>query len=198
MYNQYLIFQNRLINFIFYIYNNIKMRFLVTSYGGGKIHGHFRLTKNENAIIKIGSHFYMSSGRNNPLSRNLSSWIYAGKNATIEIGHHVGVSSSSIWAHEKIQIGNYVNIGADTIIIDSDAHSLDWHLRRNIESDIENKKSKPIIIEDDVLIGTRCIILKGVKIGARSIIGAGSVVTGNIPPDEIWAGNPAKKIKSLI
>ena len=57
-------------------------------------------------------------------------------------------------------------------------------------------KSKPIVIEDDVLIGTRCIILKGVTIGARTIIGSGSVVTKSIPADCIAAGNPCQVIKS--
>ena len=56
---------------------------------------------------------------------------------------------------------------------------------------------KEIIIEDDVLIGTNCIVLKGVRIGARSIIGAGSIVTKDIPSDCIAAGNPAIIIKNL-
>ena len=53
------------------------------------------------------------------------------------------------------------------------------------------------MIEDDVLIGARCIILKGVHIGARSVIGAGSVVAKDIPSDCIAAGNPCKVIKRL-
>lgn len=57
--------------------------------------------------------------------------------------------------------------------------------------------SSPIIIEDDVFIGMNCLILKGVTIGARSIIAAGSVVTKSIPSDCIAAGNPAKVIKHL-
>lgn len=52
-----------------------------------------------------------------------------------------------------------------------------------------------MVINDNVFIGARCIILKGVTIGSKSIIGAGSVVTKNIPEGEIWAGNPAKFIK---
>lgn len=51
------------------------------------------------------------------------------------------------------------------------------------------------MIEDDVLIGTRCIIFKGVTIGARSVIGSGSVVTKSMPSDCIAAGNPCKVIK---
>ena len=57
--------------------------------------------------------------------------------------------------------------------------------------------SAPITIEDDVWIGAQCVILKGVTIGARSIIGAGSVVTKSISPDCIAAGNPCKIIKKL-
>ena len=54
-----------------------------------------------------------------------------------------------------------------------------------------------MIIKDNVFIGARCLILKGVVVGENSIIGAGSVVTKNIPDNEIWAGNPAKFIKAL-
>lgn len=63
--------------------------------------------------------------------------------------------------------------------------------------DQKNKKNKPIEIDDDVLIGSYSIILKGVHIGARSVIGAGSVVTKDIPADCIAAGNPCRVIKQL-
>ena len=84
-----------------------------------------------------------------------------------------------------------MNIGADTLILDTDAHHLDWKERR----DGGERNSKPIVIEDDVFIGTRSIVLKGVTIGARSIIGAGSVVSKNIPADCIAAGNPCRIIR---
>ena len=67
--------------------------------------------------------------------------------------------------------------------------------RRDYTVDRQHIAKAPIVIDDDVLIGARCIILKGVHIGARSIVGAGSVVTGDIPAGEIWAGNPARKIR---
>ena len=65
---------------------------------------------------------------------------------------------------------------------------------------LQKPKISPIIIEDNVWIGTSCIILKGVTIGSGSIIGAGSLVNRNIPPNEIWCGSPAsqKKKKGLI
>ncbi len=62
---------------------------------------------------------------------------------------------------------------------------------------LKNIPSASIIIEDDVWTGTRCIILKGVHIGARSIIAAGSVVVKDIPADCVAGGNPCKVIKNL-
>lgn len=107
----------------------------------------------------------------------------------------MGISSSCIWAHEAITIGNNVNIGGDCILLDSDGHSLNYIDRRFPSKDMENKKNSPIQIDDDVLIGTRSIILKGVHIGARTIIGSGSIVTKDIPADCIAAGNPCKILK---
>ena len=80
------------------------------------------------------------------------------------------------------------------LITDTDAHPMDYMARR---SSNEGTKSAPVVIEDDVWGGAHCIILKGVTIGARSIIGAGSVVTNSIPADCVAAGNPCRVIKSL-
>lgn len=62
---------------------------------------------------------------------------------------------------------------------------------------MQNAKTAPIVIGDYVFIGARCMILKGVTIGDRSIVAAGSVVTKSIPADELWGGVPAKFIKKL-
>ena len=143
-------------------------------------------------VIEIGDNFTFSTGSNfNQLSRNIRGSIYVAENAVLKIGDNVGISSSCIWVTDSITIGNHVNIGADTLILDTDAHHLDWQERRNGGE----RSSKPIIIEDDAFIGTRSIILKGVTIGARSIIGAGSVVAKSIPPDCVAAGNPCKIIR---
>ena len=149
-----------------------------------------------NSIVKIGNDFTFTSGNNpNPLCRNISGCLVTEPNAKIEIGNNVGVSSPCIWAHCKISIGNNVKIGGDCILLDSDAHSLNYLERRVPSIDQKHKKSSPIIIGDDVLIGTRCIILKGVTIGPKSIIGSGSVVTKSIPSNCIAVGNPCKVIK---
>ena len=112
--------------------------------------------------------------------------------------------SACLWANTSITIGNYVKIGGDCIIMDTDAHSLDYMVRRLREKNADgfgmdglSAATAPIVIEDNVLIGTRCIILKGVTIGARSIIGSGSVVVKPIPADCLAAGNPCKILRYI-
>lgn len=113
--------------------------------------------------------------------------------AQIIIGDNVGISGSTISASKSIIIGNNVLIGSGCVICDSDAHPIHPKDRN------DNKKTKsiPIKIEDDVFIGARCLILKGVTIGKGAVIGAGSVVTHDVIPMSIYAGNPARFIKKL-
>ncbi len=160
--------------------------------------GHVYLKIEKNASLVVGDKFLMYCGfGQNPIGRNIFSAIYIEKDASVKIGDNVGVSNSTLWAAKGIFVGNNVNIGADSLIIDTDCHSLYFADRRIHEKDQTNKKAKEIYIGDDVLIGARCIILKGVSIGARSIVGAGSVVTKSIPADEIWAGNPAVFVRKI-
>ena len=190
----------RFIKLLLYPYwNRIKFRIKGIQYGYNmNISTGMYLSNSATSKIKIGNNFIFTSGDCiNPLCRNIKGCIIANRKAIISIGNNVGMSSPCIWSHTSITIGNNVNIGGDCIIMDSDAHSLNYLDRRDKTIDQMKKRNTPIVIEDDVLIGARCIILKGVRIGARSIIGAGSVVTKSIPSDEIWGGNPATYIKSL-
>lgn len=165
--------------------------------GGGKFIGSFYIRVKEGGKIFIGRNVTIVNGLcYNPISRNNKTALFVENNASLHIGNNVGISGSCLWAHKSIIIGNNVKIGGDSIIIDSDCHSLNADVRRG-KDDQKNKCSIPIIIENDVLIGTRSIILKGVRIGTGSVVGAGSVVTRNIPSGEIWAGNPAKFIKKI-
>lgn len=189
---------NLKINF-FLIWNKLKFQLAGIQYGKNlKVYTKVFLNIGNNAQIKIGDNFVFTSGDCiNPLCRNIRGCIVTYPNASIYIGNNVGMSSPCIWAHSSITISNNVNIGGDCILMDSDAHSLNYMDRRDPTMDRANKKNSPIIVEDDVLIGTRCIILKGVRIGARSVIGSGSVVTKSIPANCIAAGNPCKVIRYL-
>lgn len=156
---------------------------------------YLKLRKNNQ--IEIGDNFSFTSGDYNPLSRNLMGAIELEDNAKISIGNNVGISASCLRVYDFLSIGNNTKIGADCILLDSDAHSLDYMNRRNGKTDRPNAKKAGITIGNDVLIGTRSIILKGVEIGDRTIIGSGSVVTKSIPADCIAAGNPCKVIKYI-
>lgn len=149
----------------------------------------------EGSKLNIGDNFYLSSGNGvNPIASNLQADVYVEPGATLTIGNNVGMSSTRLWIHESARIGNNVKIGGCVLITDTDAHPMDYVVRR---SSNDGTKSAPVVIEDDVWVGAHCIILKGVTIGARSIIGAGSVVTNSIPVDCVAAGNPCRVIKII-
>ena len=93
-------------------------------------------------------------------------------------------------AAESILIGDACMIAHGVYISDAD-----WHGIYDRAEPVGN--TKPVILEDNVWIGDSAIICKGVTIGKNSIIGAGSVVTKNVPPNSIFAGNPAKLVKTL-
>lgn len=152
----------------------------------------------QDADVQIGDDCFFNSGWGvNPLSGNKRGDMYVRSGAFIKIGNNCGFSSPIFFIHKGLTIGNYVNVGANVIFLDSDCHSLFFKDRRCIKDDERNKKDREIIIEDDVLIGMNSQILKGVHIGARSVIGAGSVVTKDVPSDCIAAGNPAVIIKKM-
>lgn len=109
----------------------------------------------------------------------------------VEIGKWVFVGRNTIIASKNsIKIGDYTSIAPNCYFIDHE-HGL------SKDEIILNQKSvlKKITIGKDCFFGTGAIILGGVNIGDGSIIGAGSVVTKDIPPYQIWAGNPARFIK---
>lgn len=145
------------------------------------------ITPNSKIIINENCRFISKSNGYNLIGINRPCIIATHKiGAIIEIGEKSGFSGTVIGAFKYIQIGNNVKCGANTLITDSD-----WHI-----DDYRSGEPKPVIIEDNVWLGEGVKVLKGVTIGRNSIIGAGSVVTKNIPADVIAAGNPCKVIKN--
>lgn len=121
--------------------------------------------------------------------------LYPG--AEIVIGHDCGMSGGTICSAMHVELGNECLVGANVTITDTNFHALAPQGRRhnNTEADIA---VAPVIIDNNVFIGTGSIILKGVEIGENSVIGAGSVVTKSVPANMIAAGNPALPIRNLI
>lgn len=115
--------------------------------------------------------------------------------AKIRIGNNVGISGATIYARKSIQIGDNTLIGGNTKIIDNDFHPIDPIVRRITPND--HIGVRPIKIGENVFIGCNCLILKGTVIGDNAVIGAGSVVSGEIPANSIAAGNPARVIRHL-
>lgn len=112
----------------------------------------------------------------------------------ISIGSNTGISGSTIYAMDRIEIGNDVLIGGNCKIIDNDFHPLDV-AKRNPQK-VEDIKKRPIRIGDGCFIGANSIILKGTTLGKNCVVGAGSVVGGIFPDNVIIAGNPARIVKN--
>lgn len=129
------------------------------------------------------------------------------ENGKIEVGSNCYIGDHSrIWAADSIKIGNNVLVAHNVNIFDNDTHPTNYCERRDDAENIIFKRtrkdypslhSSPVEIGDDVWIGCNSIILKGVKIGEGCIVAAGSVVTKDIPPFSLVAGNPARVVKSL-
>jgi acetyltransferase-like isoleucine patch superfamily enzyme len=117
-----------------------------------------------------------------------------GAGASIRIGDGVGLSGTAICAAQDISIGSRTIIGADVLITDTDHHPL---IGPRIRYSVAGVRSSPIRIGSDVFIGARAIILKGVTIGDRAVIGAGSVVTRSVAKGALVAGNPAVVLGQL-
>jgi len=153
------------------------------------------LKVDRNAKCIIGDYFSCNSGISNPIGRGSGTFIVVAAGASLSIGSHVGISNTAINCYEQIDIGDHVKMGGGVVIYDTDFHALDYQTRAVRQLDLAQKKTLPVKIENHVFIGAHSTILKGVTIGARSVVGACSVVTKSIPSDEIWAGNPARFIR---
>jgi acetyltransferase-like isoleucine patch superfamily enzyme len=163
---------------------------------GWRLYGLPIIQKYRPSVLTIGPRANLrSTVRSNPLSPNHPVMLSTRRaNARLVIGADFGMTGGTICADESITIGDRVIVGANTTITDTDFHPLDAKLR---QSDPLAGATAPIAIHDDVFIGMNCLILKGVTIGTGSVIGAGSVVTRDIPAGVIAGGNPAKVLRKV-
>ncbi|MCH8495019.1 MAG: acyltransferase [Balneolales bacterium] len=110
--------------------------------------------------------------------------LEVGPMATLIIGNGTYLNRNTlIVCEDRVEIGENCKIAWDVIIMDTDQHAISKSIPMI---------NKPVYIGDNVWIGCRSIILKGVKIGDGAVIAAGSVVTKSIPPGSIYGGSPAK------
>ena len=115
--------------------------------------------------------------------------------AHLKIGNNVSMSGAILYCSKEIIVEDHVGFGAGAKVYDTDFHAVNALKRR--ERKIEDIKRASVHICQDVWIGSNATILKGVTIGARSVVGANAVVTKNVPSDVVVAGIPAKVVKKI-
>lgn len=139
--------------------------------------------------ISAGRYLHCISHRYNAVK--LTTWSDKNLQGTIKIGDYCLIAPGvEITSAKAITIGHNCMIAADVMIHDCDWHGLYNRLR-------PFRCSQEVVLGQNVWIGARAIITKGVEIGDNSVIGAGSVVTKSVPANSVAAGNPAKVVKKL-
>lgn len=175
--------------------NNFKFKFNKVKMGKNNYLGGKFFIRNRGEF-NIGNSCCLRSGiRENPVGLNHKMIFDIKNGGKLSIGNNVGISNSVFSVFKEITIEDDVMIGSSVQIYDSDHHSLNYEKR--ITDNYDDLKNVPVCLKKGCFIGTGAIILKGVTIGEKSIIGAGSVVTKSVPDNEIWAGNPAKFIRKI-
>jgi acetyltransferase-like isoleucine patch superfamily enzyme len=124
--------------------------------------------------------------------------------AVIKIGTNTFVGGTHLVCAESIEIGDDVLIAWGGTIVDHDSHSLHWSERQNdVRDTFEGRKDwtqvriRPVVICDRAWIGFNVTILRGVTIGEGAVVGACSVVTKDVAPYSVVAGNPARFIREI-
>lgn len=185
-------FYEKMINKIMFAYFGVKIEGQP-----GKIEGIVTVRSQHKSTITIGKGIQLRAGKKyNMIGGDTRLILRTYRGGSIRIGQNVGISNSALVSMNHIEIEDNVMIGGSCKIWDTDFHSLNSNERMD-EYDT-HINSAPIHIKKGAFIGANTIILKGVMIGEKSIIGAGSVVTKDIPDGQIWAGNPARYIKESL
>ena len=179
------------LRFVCTLISRLYLFLIGVDYGRGfETRGWLHVYRRKDSVIKLGENcrfnsltYYNHIGLNHRCS---IATMGRGETSLI-IGKNCGISSSSITAFKKIEIGDDVRIGANCVIMDADFH-------------LEDPRAgvpQPIKIGDRVWLGANVVVKKGVTIGKNSIIGMNSVVTKDIPENSVAVGSPAKVIRTL-
>jgi len=175
----------------------LRMWLVGASVGGGlvatgpvilRVHPLGRLAIGDNCRFNSGSSVNLVGGY-----RRMVIWV--GRGGCLNIGNRVGLSNCTLVALLSIEIGDDVMIGGDATLVDSDFHSLEATSRlQRPDLGVQHRRVR---IGAKAFIGMGSTILKGSQIGSEAVVGAGAVVTRDVPDGEIWAGNPASKIRRV-
>jgi acetyltransferase-like isoleucine patch superfamily enzyme len=178
-----------------FIYNFLVLKINHVQHGSAlRING--KISLRNKGDLRIGRHVVITSSlKDNPIGGDAQTFINVHKGAKLMIGDGVGISNSTIYCMQEIIISDHVGIGGNCKIYDTDFHSI-YFKDRCLDGNINIPKAA-VFLGRGCWLGSYVTILKGVKIGEYSVIGAGSVVTKDIPPNQIWAGNPARFIKMI-
>ena len=169
---------------------HIQLRVHGVSYGK-KLRGNPCIIRNRGKI-ELGNSVFLNSYPDGELFRTgLSAFFHS---SIIRIGDNCSLNGTMIYSRKAVTIGDNCMFGPGVVILDNDSHntSTDPELRRRGKIG-----ESPVIIGNNVWVGMRSIIMKGVHIGNNSIIAAGSIVTKSVPSDSLYGGNPAAFIKKL-
>jgi len=161
-----------------------------------KIFGRPIIQRHRGSRIALGDGLTLRSWpRSNPLAPTAPVVLSTRRaDAVIEIGEDCGFTGTTLVAADRITMGDRVLVGGNASIVDFDFHPLTPEERAE---NINAGAAAPIVIEDDVFVGMEALILKGVTVGEGAVVGAGSVVTQDVPPRTVVAGNPAEVVRSL-
>ena len=154
------------------------------------------IQRHRQSEVRIGRRMELrSSPTSNPLAPN-HPVIFSTRRpgASLSIGDDFGMTGGSLVCDQRISIGDRVWVGANAIITDTDFHPLDHEKRQRNPLDAN---TAPVAIEDDVFIGMNALVLKGVTLGAGSVVAAGCVVTRDVPPRGVVVGNPARVVREV-
>ncbi len=163
------------------------------SVGTSSVVGHHRINLRTGCAVQVGEQSLMEARV-----------FFDRDNAVLVVGDRTFIGKSTIVLASNVEIGNDVLISWGCTIVDHDSHALSFTSRRNDvvkwlngEKDWETVAIKPVVIRDKAWIGFNALILKGIEIGEGAVVAAGSVVTKNVAPWTIVAGNPARVVREI-
>lgn len=144
----------------------------------------------------INGHTKIYVGDNVTLSGPIG--IFSGRfkeNPELIIGNNVYIAGGTRFTvNERVELKDHCSIAGGCFIVDSDGHPLDWE-RRAANAPLNDDEIKPVTLGEYVWVGRGATIMKGVTVGDRSVVGAGSVVLNDVPPDSLAMGSPARVLK---